>query len=158
MGHGTLKGAPGVNHDTLREKGFSSEALTALEASLADSFDIKFAFNKWTLGEDFCKETLGLTDSQLDDLAFDLLTHLGFAKSDIENANNYCCGAMTLEGAPYLKDEHLPVFDCANPCGRIGKRYLSAESHIRMMAAAQPFITGAISKTINMPNNATVED
>ena len=104
------------------------------------------------------KETLGLTDSQLNDLAFDFLGHLGFAKSDIETANNYCCGAMTLEGAPYLKDEHLPVFDCANPCGRIGKRYLSAESHIRMMAAAQPFITGAISKTINMPNNATVED
>ena len=157
VGHGTLKGAPAVNHDMLREKGFSDEALTALEASLAGSFDIKFAFNKWTLGEDFCKETLGLTDSQLNDLAFDL-THLGFAKSDIETANNYRCGAMTLEGAPYLKDEHLPVFDCANPCGRIGKRYLSAESHIRMMAAAQPFITGAISKTINMPNNATVED
>ena len=151
-------GAPGVNHETLREKGFSGEALTALEASLVGSFDIKFAFNKWTLGEAFCKETLGLTDSQLNDLAFDFLGHLGFTKSDIETANNYCCGAMTLEGAPYLKDEHLPVFDCANPCGRIGKRYLSAESHIRMMAAAQPFITGAISKTINMPNNATVED
>ncbi len=158
VGHGTLKGAPTVNHHSLREKGFTDEALTALEDSLAGSFDIKFAFNKWTLGEDFCKETLGLTDSQLDDLSFDLLVHLGFAKADIENANNYCCGAMTLEGAPYLKDEHLPVFDCANPCGRIGKRYLSAESHIRMMAAAQPFITGAISKTINMPNNATVED
>ncbi len=158
VGHGTLKSAPAVNHDMLRQKGFTDEALTALEASLAGSFDIKFAFNKWTLGEDFCKQTLGLTDSQLDDLAFDLLTHLGFAKADIENANNYCCGAMTLEGAPYLKDEHLPVFDCANPCGRVGKRYLSAESHIRMMAAAQPFITGAISKTINMPNNATVED
>ncbi len=158
VGHGTLKGAPSVNHNTLRQKGFTDGALTALEDSLADSFDIKFAFNKWTLGEDFCKETLGLTDSQLDDLAFDLLAHLGFTRADIENANNYCCGAMTLEGAPYLKNEHLPVFDCANPCGRIGKRYLPAESHIRMMAAAQPFITGAISKTINMPNNATVED
>ena len=87
-----------------------------------------------------------------------MLAHLGFGKSDIEAANAYCCGAMTLEGAPHLKEEHLPVFDCANPRGRIGKRFLSAESHIRMMAAAQPFITGAISQTINMPNNATVED
>ena len=158
VGHGTLKGSPSLNHDTLIEKGFTDEALTALEDSLADSFDIKFAFNKWTLGEAFCKDALKLTDAQLDDLSFDLLAHLGFTKAEIEAANNYCCGAMTLEGAPYLKDEHLPVFDCANPCGRIGKRYLSAESHIRMMAAAQPFITGAISKTINMPNNATVED
>src|SRR5690606_40141975 len=64
----------------------------------------------------------------------------------------------TLEGAPHLKAEHLPVFDCATPCGKIGKRYLSVESHILMMAAAQPFISGAISKTINMPNDATVED
>ena len=87
-----------------------------------------------------------------------MLTHLGFSKKDIEAANIHVCGAMTLEGAPFLKAEHLPVFDCANPCGKIGKRYLSVESHIRMMAAAQPFISGAISKTINMPNDATVED
>ena len=149
--------APGVNHETLREKGFSGEALTALSQP-GRQLRYQIRLNKWTLGEAFCKEALGLTDSQLNDLAFDFLGHLGFTKSDIETANNYCCGAMTLEGAPYLKDEHLSVFDCANPCGRIGKRYLSAESHIRMMAAAQPFITGAISKTINMPNNATVED
>ena len=158
VGHGTLKDAPGVNHDTLKAKGFTDEVLSLLEDGLASSFDIKFAFNKWSLGEAFCKGTLGLTDALLDDLSFDLLGHLGFSKQDINAANTFCCGAMTLEGAPYLKDEHLPVFDCANPCGRIGKRYLSAESHIRMMAAAQPFITGAISKTINMPNNATVED
>ena len=79
-------------------------------------------------------------------------------KAEIEAANIHVCGAMTLEGAPHLKPEHYPVFDCANPCGRTGKRYLSVESHIRMMAAAQPFISGAISKTINMPNDATVED
>ena len=85
-------------------------------------------------------------------------SHLGFAKSEIEAANIHICGAMTLEGAPHLKAEHLPVFDCANPCGRTGKRYLSVDSHIRMMAAAQPFISGAISKTINMPNDATVDD
>ena len=91
-------------------------------------------------------------EDKLIDPAFDLLTHIGFTKEEIEEANTHVCGAMTLEGAPHLKDEHYAVFDCANPCGRIGKRFLSVESHIRMMAAAQPFISGAISKTINMPN------
>src|SRR5262249_17590596 len=95
---------------------------------------------------------------QLDEPRFDILEHLGFSKAEIEAANLHVCGAMTLEGAPHLKEEHLPVFDCANPCGRIGKRALSPESHIRMMAAAQPFVSGVISKTINMPNAATVED
>ena len=150
VGYGTLKDAPGLNHNALQEKGFTAEAIEALEGALASSFDIKFAFNKWTLGEDFCVNTLGLSSAQLDNLSFDMLAHLGFSKSNIEEANAYCCGAMTLEGAPYLKEEHLSVFDCANPCGRIGKRFLSAKSHIHMMAAAQPFITGAISKTINM--------
>ncbi len=158
VGHGTLKDAPGVNHEALKAKGFTDAAIEAVEAGLATAFDIKFVFNKWTLGEAFCKETLGLTDDQLNDLAFDLLAHLGFSRKEIEAANIHCCGAMTLEGAPHLKDEHLAVFDCANPCGRLGKRYLSVESHIRMMAAAQPFISGAISKTINMPNEATTEE
>jgi ribonucleoside-diphosphate reductase alpha chain len=157
VGHGTLAGAPHINHVALAAKGFDAPALERLEAALGNAFDIKFAFNKWTLGEEFCTGKLGLTSDQLNDMTFDMLTALGFAKAEIEAANTYCCGAMTLEGAPYLKPEHLPVFDCANPCGRIGKRYLSVESHIRMMAAAQPFITGAISKTINMPNAATVE-
>jgi ribonucleoside-diphosphate reductase alpha chain len=157
VGHGTLAGAPGINHEILRAKGFGTAQLEAVEAGLAAAFDIKFAFNKWTLGEEFCTESLGISPAQLDDAGFDLLTALGFTKSEIEAANTYCCGAMTLEGAPYLKDEHLSVFDCANPCGRIGKRALSVDSHILMMAAAQPFISGAISKTINMPNAATVE-
>ena len=95
---------------------------------------------------------------QLDQPDFDLLKTLGFSKAEIDAANLHVCGAMTLEGAPHLKDEHLPVFDCANPCGRIGKRSLSVESHIRMLAACQPFISGAISKTINMPNAATVKE
>ena len=158
VGFGTLKDAPGINHASLKAKGFSNATLETVEESLASAFEIKFAFNKWTLGEEFCKETLGFTEEQLNDMSFDLLEGLGFTREEIAAANTYCCGAMTLEGAPSLKDEHLPVFDCANPCGRIGKRYLSADSHIRMMAAAQPFISGAISKTINMPNDATIED
>jgi len=159
LGHSSLKGYKGaINHAALMGKGFTEEIIGALEAALKDAFDIKFAFNKWTLGEDFCTQTLGIEASQLDDFSFDMLAHLGFSKDDIEAANTHVCGAMTLEGAPHLAQEHLSVFDCANACGRIGKRFLSVESHIRMMAASQPFITGAISKTINMPNDATVED
>jgi len=158
VGHGNLNQAPAVNPGSLRAKGFTDEKIEAINAGLASAFDIKFAFNRFTLGDDFCKDVLGLTEEQLNDFEFDLLASLGFSRKDIEAANVHACGAMTLEGAPGLKDEHLPVFDCANPCGKIGKRALSVESHIRMMAAAQPFISGAISKTINMPNDATVED
>ncbi|MBV6489496.1 MAG: vitamin B12-dependent ribonucleotide reductase [Pseudorhodoplanes sp.] len=158
VGHGTLSNAPGINHTTLKAKGFTEEALAKVEKALPTAFDIKFAFNKWTLGEDFCRAALDIPAEALASPTFDLLTHLGFTKREIEAANVHVCGAMTVEGAPHLKAEHYAVFDCANPCGRTGKRYLSVESHIRMMAAAQPFISGAISKTINMPNEAGVED
>ena len=158
VGHGTLKDAPGINHTLLRAKGFDDESLAKIEKSLGAAFEIKFAFNKWTLGEEFCKTKLGFTSAQLDDFNFDMLAALGFLKIDIDMANEYCCGTMTVEGAPFLKDEHLPIFDCANPCGKKGQRYLSAASHIHMMAAVQPYISGAISKTINMPNSATVEE
>ena len=157
VGHGNLNQAPGINPSTLRAKGFTDDKIAALNAATASAFDIKFIFNQWTLGADFLK-SLGVTDAQLNDFSFDLLAFLGFSKKDIEAANIHVCGAMTLEGAPHLKAEHLPVFDCATPCGKIGKRSLSVESHILMMAAAQPFISGAISKTINMPNDATVEE
>jgi ribonucleoside-diphosphate reductase alpha chain len=158
VGHGTLAQAPAINHTTLKAKGFTDEAIAKVEKSLPTAFDIKFVFNKWTLGEDFCRDKLGISAEDLASPTFDLLAAMGFGKREIEAANVHVCGAMTVEGAPHLKAEHYAVFDCANPCGRTGKRYLSVESHIRMMAAAQPFISGAISKTINMPNDATVED
>ncbi len=157
-GHGTLKGAPGINHDKLRQLGFAQTQLDAVEDGLGSAFDIKFVFNRWTLGDEFCLNVLGISQQQLDDVSFDMLAALGFSRRDIDLANLFCCGAMTLEGAPGLKAEHLPVFDCASPCGRIGKRFLSVNAHIQMMAAAQPFISGAISKTINMANSATVEE
>jgi ribonucleoside-diphosphate reductase alpha chain len=158
VGHGTLEGSNALSHGALRAKGFGDEEIGKIEAALESAFDIRFVFNKWTLGEKFCAEVLGLDTAALDAPDFDMLKVLGFARAEIDAANLHVCGAMTLEGAPHLKDEHLPVFDCANPCGRIGKRALSVESHIRMMAAVQPFISGAISKTINMPNAATVKE
>ncbi len=158
VGHGTLEKSPGINFKDLSKKGFGPEQFKILESSLKSAFDIKFVFNKWSLGEKFCTETLKFSTEQLESPSFDMLVALGFSKADIEQANIYCCGTMTVEGAPLLKDEHLAVFDCANRCGRIGKRYLSIESHIRMMAAAQPFLSGAISKTINMQNDASIEE
>jgi ribonucleoside-diphosphate reductase alpha chain len=158
VGHGSLAQAPAINTATLKAKGFTDDALAKIEKGLATAFDIKFVFNRWTLGDDFMTGKLGVPADKLNDPAFDIFAHMGFSKKDVDAANEHVCGAMTLEGAPHLKAEHLPVFDCANPCGKKGKRYLSVESHIRMMAASQPFISGAISKTINMPNDATVED
>ncbi|MBN9412989.1 MAG: vitamin B12-dependent ribonucleotide reductase [Candidatus Paracaedimonas acanthamoebae] len=158
VGRGTLEDSPSISFKSLKTKGFNEEVLEKLKTSLISAFDIKFAFNRWTLGEDFCKNILGFSDEQLNNNNFEILSALGFSKEDIENANNYCCGTMTLEGAPHLKSEHLPIFDCANPCGRLGKRALSTESHIHMMAAVQPFISGSISKTINMPNSASIEE
>ena len=158
VGHGSLGNCPAINTTSLIGHGFGPRELEKVENNLASAFDIRFVFNQWTLGEDFCKGTLGIPTGKLADPTFDLLQHLGFTKAQIQSANDHIVGTMTLEGAPFLKKEHYSVFDCANPCGKIGKRYLSVDSHIHMMAAAQSFISGAISKTINMPNSATIGD
>lgn len=158
VGHGSLGNAPGINHTSLIGHGFGPAEIEKIEAALESAFDIRFVFNQWTLGAEFCTGVLGIPEEKLNDPSFDLLRHLGFSKKDINLANDHVCGTMTLEGAPHLSAEHYHIFDCANPCGKKGKRYLSVNSHIYMMAAAQSFISGAISKTINMPNDATIED
>ncbi|MFN3274633.1 MAG: vitamin B12-dependent ribonucleotide reductase [Paracoccus sp. (in: a-proteobacteria)] len=158
VGHATLGNAPGINHTALAGHGFGAREIEKIEAALPGAFDIRFVFNQWTLGAGFCRGTLGIPADRLADPGFDLLRHLGFTRAQIDAANDHVCGTMTLEGAPHLDPAHLPVFDCANACGKTGTRYLSVDSHIRMMAAAQSFISGAISKTINMPNGATIAD
>ena len=158
VGHGTMGNCPGINHTSLIGHGFGAAELAKIEVALPSAFDIRFVFNQWTLGQEFCAGTLGIPLEKLSDPTFELLRHLGFTKAQIDAANDHVCGAMTLEGAPFLQQRHYPVFDCANVCGKKGTRYLGVDSHITMMAAAQSFISGAISKTINMANSATIED
>ena len=153
-GHGTLSGSPSINRSWLKSRGFPEDKIELVESQLETVFDIRFAFNKWILGEDFCA-ALGFTEEQLSDPDFDMLQALGATERDAELANDYVCGTMTIEGAPYLKLEHLPVFDCASRCGRKGLRYIPHMAHVRMMSSVQPFISGAISKTVNMPGSAT---
>lgn len=158
VGHGSLVGSPAISHADLKERNFDDHAIGLIEDALKTAFDIRFVFNRHVLGEEFCVEKLGFTKQQLADWNFSMLEALGFSKEEIEAANSFVCGTMTIEGAPHLKREHYPVFDCANRCGKIGRRFISTEGHIRQMAAAQPFISGAISKTINLPSSASVED
>ena len=157
VGSGTFAGAPNINHQTLSERGFIAEEIKKLDAAVSSAFEIGFVFNVYTLGEE-CLQRLGFKPEQYFNFEWSLLESLGFSDEQIEEANDYVCGTMTVEGAPNLKDEHLSVFDCANKCGKKGERYIHAHGHIRMMGAAQPFISGAISKTINLPNEATVEE
>ncbi len=156
-GHGTFAGAPFINHQSLSQKGFIAEEIQKIDAAVESAFEIGFVFNAYTLGEE-CMQRLGFKPEEYFDFNFNLLEALGFTDNEIEAANDYVCGTMMIEGAPYLKEEHLPIFDCANKCGQKGERYIHAHGHIRMMAATQPFISGAISKTINLPNEATIEE
>lgn len=156
-GHGTLAGCPNINRKTLKDKGFTKEKIEVVENQLEDVFDIKFAFNKWTLGEDFLQK-LGISENVYNSPDFNMLLQLGFTSKEIDEANDYVCGTMMIEGAPHIKADHLPIFDTANKCGKKGERFIPHMGHVRIMAAAQPFITGAISKTINMPAEATVND
>jgi len=156
-GAATLQGAPHINFETLSSKGFTQDELEKIDKSLLAAFEIGFVFNQWTLGEE-CLKRLGFKPEQYNSPDFNLLRTIGFSKQQIAEANEYICGTMTLEGAPYLKVTDYPIFDCANKCGAKGERFIHAHGHIKMMAAAQPFLSGAISKTINLPNEATVEE
>ena len=157
VGAASFDGAPFINTQTLLAKGFLQEEINKLNNAAKAAFEIGFIFNRYALG-DACLLRLGFTEDQFGDFSFNMLEGLGFTEDEIDAANDYICGAMTVEGAPYLKDEHLPVFDCANKCGKKGQRFIHAHGHIRMMGACQPFLSGAISKTINLPNEATIEE
>ncbi len=157
-GQGTLNGCPYINPESLKAKGFTEEAISKIEKALPTVFELSFAFNKFTLGAEFIKKQLGIDEETQNRYDFNLLEALGFSKQEIATANDFVSGTMTIEGAPFLKHDHYPVFDCANKCGKKGSRFIRAAAHIKMMAAAQPFISGAISKTINLPNQATIED
>jgi ribonucleoside-diphosphate reductase alpha chain len=157
VGAGTFAGAPHINHQTLSEKGFFAEEIKKLDGAVASAFEIGFVFNVYNLGEE-CLQRLGFQAEQYYNFEWNLLEALGFNEDEIAEANDYICGTMTVEGATYLKKEHLSIFDCANKCGKIGERFIHAHGHIRMMSAVQPFISGAISKTINLPNEASIDE
>ncbi len=158
IGHGTLVDCPYINSKSLLEKGFTKEIILKIEKLLPSMYDINFVFSREVLGDDFCKETLKISDEKLNDASLNILSEIGYTKEQIDEANDYIFGAKTIEGAPHLKKPHYPIFDCANRGGRKGTRYIQPEAHIKIVAAAQPFISGSISKTINLPATATVED
>ncbi len=157
VGAASFHNAPFINSASLSEKGFTAKEIDKLNGAARSAFEIGFIFNRFTLGDE-CMTRLGFTEEEYSDWSFNLLEALGFTEEQIDAANDYVCGTMTIEGAPFLKEEHLPVFDCANKCGKKGERYIHAYGHIRMMAACQPFLSGAISKTINLPHEATIEE
>ncbi|MDY7109818.1 MAG: adenosylcobalamin-dependent ribonucleoside-diphosphate reductase [Planctomycetota bacterium] len=142
----------------LESKGYTSEELVQVENHLPMVFELPFAFNAWSMPEHVLEAAGVDPQSARADGQFNGLRALGLSPQTIEALNRAICGTQTVEGAPHLKGEHLAVFDCANTCGKIGRRFIPPEGHIRMMATAQPFISGAISKTINLPREATVDD
>ena len=157
IGSMSLDGSPFVNRETLKAKGLNEQDIDNIENSLPGAFEIQHAFNVFVVGEE-TMQRLEISEEEYTSFDFNLLEKLGFTKTEIDKANKFICGTQTIEGAPYLKDEDLSVFDCANKCGKDGERFIHYMGHVRMMAAAQPFISGAISKTVNMPHEATIED
>src|SRR5262249_23965712 len=157
VGYGTLQGAPHINDSTLHTKGFTEQELTAIEKTLPNVLDIRQAFGRGMLSDDMLTR-LGVSMAEREKPGFNVLPFLGFTDHQIDEANLYVCGTKTVEGAPGLKAEHLPVFDCANRCGARGTRFIKPMGHVRMMGAVQPFISGAISKTVNLTNERTVEE
>jgi ribonucleoside-diphosphate reductase alpha chain len=158
LGHGTLDGSPGISAEALRQKGFTDQEFVKMNASLANAFTLPFSLTPHVLGREFFADTLKIPDTTYSQAGFNLLSYLGFSEGEIEEANRWSCGTMTIEGAPHLKPEHYSIFDTASPNGRIGRRSIAWNAHIEMMAAVQPFISGAISKTINMPSTSTIDD
>lgn len=158
IGTPSIKDAPFINFESLRSKGFTERELTIIENNLETAYNLSSVFSKWNLGDEFLTKTLKFSTTDINSSSFNLLKSLGFSNEQIELAEEYVCGAMTIEGAPHLKSEHYSVFDCANKCGKKGVRYISTEGHLKQMAAAQSFISGAISKTVNLPEEATLED
>jgi len=156
-GTNTLLVAPNINRRTLKDRGLTDADLAKAETALPGIFELDHAFGSWVLGED-TYDRLGISKEQRSAKRFSLLEHIGFTKAEIDEAQDTIIGRMTIEGAPYLKPSHYPVFDCANRCGKTGERYLAPMSHVKMMAAVQPFLSGAISKTVNLPNESTVEE
>ncbi len=156
VGSASFRGAPHIDEVALKSHGLSDEDLLKIEQSLRGVMELEHAFSPISLGEDLLAR-LGLAQ-QAGDPGFSVLRALGFSEAQIEEASVHICGRMTIEGAPHLREEHLPIFDCANRCGKIGRRFIAPMGHVRMMAAAQPFISGAISKTVNLPHEAAVED
>lgn len=158
LGKPNLRECPEINRKFFEDKGLPELELQKLERAIENAFDIRFVITPWILGEENCIRYLGVSASELNQDSFTLLNHLGFSLEQIERANEFLFGKMTLEGAPHLKESDYPVFDCANKCGKFGTRFLPYQAHIEMMASAQPFISGAISKTINMTAEATIDD
>jgi ribonucleoside-diphosphate reductase alpha chain len=158
VGRGTLKSSPGISWKELKAKGFTDAVLKRIDKSLASAFSIHSAFVPSVVGEELLEKKLGLDPETYNKPGFQLLRHLGFSAEQIEQADRYACGTMTVEGAPHLQKEHYPVFDTASRVGRIGTRFIPWQAHIEMMAAVQPFVSGAISKTVNMPNTVSVEE
>ena len=157
IGHSSLVDSPFINWKSLKEKGVTEEKLIAIEKTLGNLFSVEMAFNKYSLSEELL-ESMGIKKEVYDHSDFSFLKEVGFTQEEIEAANEYVCGTMTIEGAPHIKEEHLSIFDCANRCGNKGKRFIHHTGHIKMLAAVQPFVSGSISKTINMPNESTAEE